>query len=892
MKKILSLICFLAVAWLCNAAYAGTVEDVLTKSTFPAKTNSYVAFSDVKGTSGAVYAGETATTYEAIQLRITNSTSGIVSTASGGKVRKVIVEWNTNSNSSRKLQIYGKNTSYTAASELYKASTQGDNIGIIGTTQTEYEINGDYEYVGLKSSSGAIYLDKITIVWENKTALSAPKFSVEGGTYDEAKSVMFTGIDEGATVRYTTDAEVNLKGKTGFKEWDGVTPIAVTSTQTLRAIATSNGNFSEETSATYTMKTAAPVIAANVDENGNFFTETLDVTVSSKYADFGNLAIECKVTKEDGTAEDVTVTSNPFTFRIAGTATVTATALYMADGLDLDVSDEATATFTYCDPNAMKGIFARVSSTGAIAAGDEVIIVAEKAGKVMSVANSSSKRTGVNEAVNGVCRLGAESGACVFTLETGVNYPDRAYRLHDVANSNYVSMTTADNTDINVSAADVSILFQDKYVKLQASESAARMILWQSGTANVFAKYKNTNFSETDEKSGYANVELYRKLRGAAVEATIEICGGTESALVSNAQYEWASRVVLTADGASEYSVVFGDNVTIGTFENTAAIDVSEAGTYTIATPNALYRFEVVKPAVSTNAELISMEAGRLYQVNVNLEGIKQYNGVLYARTTEKSAAPSMPTAEHIANGFDRYEDGDYMDFDQRDWVAIESSTLGENIALKPGFVARYTGETLVPVTAIEQNGEAASLEPNIYTVANVFYGSYNNMDETFFANQGSTYKPFFVQAKVNEVAKYEGGISDDGYLYTGSAVGTLNGKGVKLNGMIPAASTKSKQFEGVLVKDAEANGGVKLTVLSEATDATVVESLKADGKAAIYGIEGAVVVAGADGKVTIFDAMGRMVKSVSADGAATVEMPAGYYIVRTAGTAKAVIVK
>ena len=54
----------------------------------------------------------------------------------------------------------------------------------------------------------------------------------------------------------------------------------------------------------------------------------------------------------------------------------------------------------------------------------------------------------------------------------------------------------------------------------------------------------------------------------------------------------------------------------------------------------------------------------------------------------------------------------------------------------------------------------------------------------------------------------------------------------MKLDGMIPAASTKSKQFEGVLVKDAEANGGVKLIVLSEATDATVVEALKADGKA------------------------------------------------------------
>ena len=50
--------------------------------------------------------------------------------------------------------------------------------------------------------------------------------------------------------------------------------------------------------------------------------------------------------------------------------------------------------------------------------------------------------------------------------------------------------------------------------------------------------------------------------------------------------------------------------------------------------------------------------------------------------------------------------------------------------------------------------------------------------------------------------------------------------------------------------------------------------------------------VNGADGKVMIFDAMGRMVKSVNAEGAATVAMPAGYYIVRTAGTAAKVMVK
>ena len=95
-----------------------------------------------------------------------------------------------------------------------------------------------------------------------------------------------------------------------------------------------------------------------------------------------------------------------------------------------------------------------------------------------------------------------------------------------------------------------------------------------------------------------------------------------------------------------------------------------------------------------------------------------------------------------------------------------------------------------------------------------------------------------------------------------------------------------------MLVADADANGGVKLVALSDAEIATGVETLKADGKATIYGTESAVVVTGANGKVMIFDALGRMVKIVNAEGAATVEMPAGYYIVRTAGTAAKVIVK
>ena len=59
------------------------------------------------GTSGAVYAGQSAGGNDAIQLRSKNSNSGIVTTASGGKATKVVVMWNSNTSSGATLDIYG-----------------------------------------------------------------------------------------------------------------------------------------------------------------------------------------------------------------------------------------------------------------------------------------------------------------------------------------------------------------------------------------------------------------------------------------------------------------------------------------------------------------------------------------------------------------------------------------------------------------------------------------------------------------------------------------------------------------------------------------------------------------------------------------------------------------
>ena len=146
---------------------AGAVVDVLTRATTGVTSTSYTDWSGKQVTSSAVYAGQSAGGNSSIQLRSDKSSSGIVTTKSGGKVKKIKVTWNSSTSSGRTLDIYGKNTSYTAATELYSTSTQGTKLGSIKYgTSTELEISGDYEYIGLRSASGAMYLTEIEITWE------------------------------------------------------------------------------------------------------------------------------------------------------------------------------------------------------------------------------------------------------------------------------------------------------------------------------------------------------------------------------------------------------------------------------------------------------------------------------------------------------------------------------------------------------------------------------------------------------------------------------------------------------------------------------------------------------------------------------------------------------
>ena len=142
--------------------WATDVTDELTASDLAATSNTYTDFSGVTKNT-AVYAGNSAKDGSGnIQLRSKNSNSGIVSTTSGGTVKSVTITVGTGTGT---VDVYGSNSAYSAASDLY-GNNKGTKVGSVTETGT-INFTDDYTYVGIRSNSGAIYLSKVEITWDD-----------------------------------------------------------------------------------------------------------------------------------------------------------------------------------------------------------------------------------------------------------------------------------------------------------------------------------------------------------------------------------------------------------------------------------------------------------------------------------------------------------------------------------------------------------------------------------------------------------------------------------------------------------------------------------------------------------------------------------------------------
>ena len=265
-------------------AWAGEVTDVLTGAATGVTGSSYTDWSGVTLTSDAVYAGQSAGTYGSIQLRSKNNNSGVITTVSGGKVKSVTVEFNSNTMDGRTLNFYGKNTAYSAPTDLYDGSLQGELLGtfVKGGETSSVTVEGDYEYIGFRSAADAMYIESITIVWDSEGSAPAVATPVIAGEtpFTESTEVTITCATDGASIYYTTDGSEPTSQSTAY-----TAAFSITETTTVKAIAyDATGAASSVATKTFEKEegpaSCATVAEINALEDNTEFTFTGRLVVS------------------------------------------------------------------------------------------------------------------------------------------------------------------------------------------------------------------------------------------------------------------------------------------------------------------------------------------------------------------------------------------------------------------------------------------------------------------------------------------------------------------------------------------------------------------------------------------------------------------------------------
>ena len=147
------------------------IIDVLNKDALNISGQSYVDWNNITSNSGIVFAGNSAGNANNIQLKSKDNISGIVVTSNDtGKTATVItIQWNPNTTPDSVLDIYGRTSeqdAYEGPSDLYGSDVAFDSLTYDGEQRIQkLEISGNYRFIGLRSNSGSLYIDSISIQW-------------------------------------------------------------------------------------------------------------------------------------------------------------------------------------------------------------------------------------------------------------------------------------------------------------------------------------------------------------------------------------------------------------------------------------------------------------------------------------------------------------------------------------------------------------------------------------------------------------------------------------------------------------------------------------------------------------------------------------------------------
>jgi len=197
------------------------IIDTLTQQSIGILGSSYSSWeksfnSDIvyNGNSG----GEDNFQQNCFKIRTKNSNEGIVTTTEIGTINKICVKWHQqNTNDSRELMFYGKNTPYATPNDLFNNRERGTLLGELIWTRFDQDeeldltlLQGTYSYIGIRSYQNAIYLDTIFIYWEVSSPLPITLLSFTVNTDPEGNLLEWVTATEehnaGFKLQRSTDA--------------------------------------------------------------------------------------------------------------------------------------------------------------------------------------------------------------------------------------------------------------------------------------------------------------------------------------------------------------------------------------------------------------------------------------------------------------------------------------------------------------------------------------------------------------------------------------------------------------------------------------------------------------------------------------------------------------
>ena len=383
-----------------QATGASSVTDVIDRPLTGVSGTGYSTWSGKTSHSSAVYAGKTAGGNGAVQFKNGDYT-GIVTTASGGNVKKIVVTWNSNTaTNNRSLDIYGKSAAYEGPADLFDNSKQGTKIGSIARNATTLEVTGDYEYFGIRAIGGAVYLDQIEITWGDAKQEAPISWSAEtaeatlsnSGTSFTAPSLNgASGLDITYQSTVPTVASVDANGT--------VTPLSVGTTE-IKAVFEGNDAYKPKTvsytltvvdNRTFTITVNQPAQGGTISVSPSSAQKAGTVITLTANPATGYQLAEWSVTTASGS---VTVANNQFTMPAAN---VTVTASFTEEGNPVTVSMTSFSEISgNVDGDANVSYAASKGDAGtAPAVYDGEIRIYQNGGLLTVTANNNKKITSV-----------------------------------------------------------------------------------------------------------------------------------------------------------------------------------------------------------------------------------------------------------------------------------------------------------------------------------------------------------------------------------------------------------------------------------------------------------------------------------------------------------------